>query len=96
MSRFLAKLRELLRLRVKDGDLSEGDFNTAVRQAAGHVGGTVRWEQARASKEFAYESLDDLPPAVRKLPEKAQKVWLAAFNSAFKAIPSEGRAAAIA
>lgn len=96
MSRFLAKLRELLRLRVRDGDLSEDDFNTAVRQAAGHVGGSVRWEQARASKEFVYQNLSDLPDAVKKLPEKAQKVWLAAFNSAFKTAPSEGRAAAIA
>lgn len=31
-----------------------------------------------------YSGLDSLPPAVKKLPEKAQKIWLNAFNSAYK------------
>lgn len=31
-----------------------------------------------------YSGLASLPPAVKKLPEKAQKIWMNAFNSAYK------------
>lgn len=31
-----------------------------------------------------YGSIDELPPYVRKLPEKKQRVWMHVFNSAFK------------
>ncbi len=30
-----------------------------------------------------YSKLSDLPPAVQKLPEHAQRIWMAAFNSAY-------------
>lgn len=43
MARFLQKLKELIKGKVTDGVLSEDDFNSAVRQAAGHAGGMTRW-----------------------------------------------------
>lgn len=51
MTRFLAKLRELLRAKVKDADLTSEEFDEAVRQARSHVGGTVRWERARQDSQ---------------------------------------------
>lgn len=47
MQRFLQKLKELLRIKVKDANLSEEDFNEAVRQARSHAGGIARWEKAK-------------------------------------------------
>ncbi len=47
-TRFLNKLRELIKGKVKDGDLTAEEFDAAVASARGHVGGTIRWENARA------------------------------------------------
>jgi hypothetical protein len=39
-----------------------------------------------------YDNLADLPPAVKKYPEGAQKVWLEVFNSIYKETQDEARA----
>lgn len=46
-SRFLAKLYERIRAKFKDGDLTADEFHEAVKAARGHIGGTIRWENAR-------------------------------------------------
>ena len=43
-----------------------------------------------------YNKISELPPAVKKLTEHKQKVWLSAFNSAFKQSQNEERAFKIA
>jgi cation transport regulator ChaB len=48
---------------------------------------------AQESLEIApYDNLADLPPAVKKYPEGAQKVWLEVFNSIYKETQDEARA----
>lgn len=43
-----------------------------------------------------YSSVSELPPAVKKLSEHKQKVWLSAFNSAFKQSQNEEQAFKVA
>ena len=43
-----------------------------------------------------YNTISELPPAVKKLTEHKQKVWLSAFNSAFKQSQNEEQAFKIA
>lgn len=43
-----------------------------------------------------YNSLSELPPAVKKLPKHAQEIWMAAFNSALKEYNDESKAFAVA
>jgi ChaB. len=43
-----------------------------------------------------YNTISELPPAVKKLSEHEQKVWLSAFNSAFKQSQNEEQAFKIA
>ncbi len=44
-----------------------------------------------------YDSLADLPEAVKALPKHAQEIWLAAFNAAYEQYDGdEGKAAAVA
>ena len=39
--------------------------------------------------EAPYQNLEDLPKAVKKYPEHAQRIWLAAFNAAYKEKPND-------
>ena len=104
MQRFLGKLKEILRAKVRDSDLSEDDFNFAVKQAAGHAGGMARWEALLAAKaesdggkEFIYSKLEDLPDPVRKsLPTDAAKIWMAVFNATIKDNKNDAISAATA
>lgn len=43
-----------------------------------------------------YQKIDELPDAVKALPEHGQDIWMAAFNSAFEEYKDEGKAAATA
>jgi cation transport regulator len=43
-----------------------------------------------------YQSKTELPAAVRKLPEHAQTIWMAAFNSAHRQYKDEQKAFAVA
>lgn len=47
-------------------------------------------------EEAPYNKLSDLPKAVKKMPEEAQKVWKEAFNSALKEYEDEGTAFKVA
>lgn len=47
---FLNKLRDLVRAKVKDGELSEADFQEAVRKARAHAGGLAKAEKIRGQK----------------------------------------------
>ncbi len=48
---FLSKLKELLKAKVKDGDLSAEDFDECVRKARSHAGGMARAEKIRGAKK---------------------------------------------
>ncbi len=48
---FLAKLKELIRGKVKDGDLSEEDFNQAIKQARSHAGGMARSQTMKSQMD---------------------------------------------
>jgi len=43
-----------------------------------------------------YQTIGELPPAVKKLPRDAQEMWLKVFNSAWDQYDDEGKAAATA
>ncbi|MGE5619545.1 MAG: phage protease [Sphingomonadaceae bacterium] len=50
---FLSKLKELIKAAIKDGDLSEEDYQEAVRKARAHAGGLARAERIRDAKAKA-------------------------------------------
>lgn len=50
---FLSKLKELIKAAIKDGDLSEEDYQEAVRKARAHAGGLARAERIRESRAKA-------------------------------------------
>jgi len=43
-----------------------------------------------------YKSVNDLPDAVKKLPQKARDAWMKAFNAAYEQYNDDGKAAAVA
>jgi len=99
MQRFLAKLRDLVWDKLTSEE--QGHFTAVAR---GHAGGHARAERMRAeqhpeeraeARKFPYDRLEQLPAGVKgALPEAAQKVWLAAFNSADKQHPGDEAACA--